>query len=110
MYNLIKSINKIFLKKNTNTLENAVTPSDCGYSTLLEYITKVLWPTKIAQYTFQVYGFSDLPAYDWGFTCTYYNTKYMGYVIIYTHLSAVALYARGFNSSGQWTGEWKQIC
>ena len=108
MHNIMKILNKIFLKKKTNQNTNEVS-TDLGYSTLLEYIQKVLYPSGIAQYTFQVYGFSDIPAQNWGYTCTYYNTNGHGYCVLYRHLSNCVICVRGLNSSLQWTGDWRQI-
>ncbi|MCI5603499.1 MAG: hypothetical protein MR361_08405 [Clostridiales bacterium] len=108
MHTLIKILNKMFLKKKTNQNTNSASP-DLGYSTLLEYIQKVLYPSGIAQYTFQVNGFSDIPNQHWGYTCTYYNTNAHGYCVLYRHLSNCDLLVRGLDGSLQWIGDWKQI-
>lgn len=101
--------NNLTLLSNTNKATNTANPVTTGYSTLLEYITKVLVPSNIGYYSFSVSSFSDLPLTDWGFTCEYVNASGAVFVRLYKHLSANEMCVRSLSSDNTWVGNWRYL-
>lgn len=85
-----------------------VTPSSSGKSTLLEYITDVVYSKNLSIYCFRAEGFSDLPRSDWGFDVVVYNIGQITVECV-RQLSNYEKYIRSVGSNNQWLDVWKQF-